>query len=1418
MTCAPDNTLIYGGYHSFVVIEPKPENEPNAVKIYPTYSRIICVKCSPNFGSSDKTVAIFSDEGHISLWDVGAGSLKQTQQNPSPIHDKLIGGDFADPDKIIAVYERGLITIWRIGINEVTCIKDIFAPKDQVTCITVNPHISWMAAFGLKNGLVVVLDLRKTGRIMHKFRSHLVQVAGLSWSPSPFNIFEIATVTEQMKQKALQNLKSKENDEKNEESNEKQQGEIAPIKVEIPVKSGPKEESIKLVTNLLDELMLNNIPQISPIRLHDGEISEQIESSNPSNLIVSKPETESLNTPKESLIIPTYVSKSKPNPWVGLKFEDDDDESPKKPSVEMKSNKSSSDNSPRSSRENSPEPITLFSPMDFAEECRILKEQITKNKIDRAKVEQEKDEKVRSTQEIPQPERKILRGRRNIHVANSDENSKQGDGKSKENSGNVKVDAERQKKDNNSLRDKNAEAQPEESAEIKPETSNAKDKSLQLNIDLPQFKKDPLLASISKDGAICIWKVGGNGKLERKFLPQNKNSKRKYDKGDKGYECIFWLSPSILLSSSVGYKVVRWNLLEAKSPVPKLVHHDHNDLIFSIACTKKIYPSSDLTTWDNVEKDFVWTYSRDRYLLKTSLGSDKTVVASYATIGGVVASIISSPIDPCRIAICASYGKIWDLSRPHLKNVVMSKIPLKTGDAFSSMAWHPEKENCLGFGSNRGKIGLFNTNALNQPSVMLPDFFTTEIHKVQWGPSLTNSDKWALYAVAESKLICFNVDKPKDDPILYPFNRNESVSNFSWKPDYTMLAIGSKTGSISLFSKSSVHLVTIYAQSKIISKIIWHPVACTTEDLEISPLHNSFATSCTTSVYIYNVDKIDISEMDQSSDRIEVKQIKTNHTKAIRDLDWSPHSSGYLVTAGEDGLSFVLNTETQEYLATLLDNLSSPFTTVLWSPCHQDFILIGCKNESLQIFNLNDHPALDEVGLNESKRKRIEYISKCKKFQKKDDDVNLPEEKDFQKEVGTKTEKLQTIFPAMLPNIAFSSRLFSLEICRQMTDRLHQEKLEEQNNKKLEENCAQLEQNCEKLEENLQKLQLNCDHNCKLHEKCKDKKSEQNKEQVGTELVMKFFGDKENFLESLSEEHNKHRHHSRHTSAQLMSLWTGDLGDNIRNAISNKCLNPWLINMSAMISPKLCQEATEAYANQLNDLPNSDPLEVSSYYLACHKIEEAINALSTKKFYKEAYALARCRLSQNDTILKTILSEWAKYEEFVGQYEVATQIYIAGEHYEESAKCLMKRQHKTVQDSLKNIGIALDLARQTANKGLIESIEAKLEELKQKETEMGPTRAEVILQHVSENKNENSTEEKKEPTKPNAVLDNKNSEEHGELIEFFKDDFLKKIEELKNQQQGHIVGQNEEVTAEKDEVKIFDGLEGTKNVKSNELD
>lgn len=171
-------------------------------------------------------------------------------------------------------------------------------------------------------------------------------------------------------------------------------------------------------------------------------------------------------------------------------------------------------------------------------------------------------------------------------------------------------------------------------------------------------------------------------------------------------------------------------------------------------------------------------------------------------------------------------------------------------------------------------------------------------------------------------------------------------------------------------------------------------------------------------------------------------------------------------------------------------------------------------------------------------------------------------------------------------------------------------------------------------------------------------------------------------------------------------------------------------------------EACEVYAVKLSETPDSDPLDCAMYFLACHKIEQAIDILATRSMFKEAVALAKSRLPEDSPIITELIEKWAKHCVSNGNFEIAAQCFIAIKKYEDAAKVLARRTN--VLDFLQ---LAAELAEKADNSELYGAIQLACEELKAnclgKDVEIGGSDVNNRKESNEEEECDKSTEELK---------------------------------------------------------------------------
>nr|CAH7720073.1 unnamed protein product [Callosobruchus chinensis] len=111
----------------------------------------------------------------------------------------------------------------------------------------------------------------------------------------------------------------------------------------------------------------------------------------------------------------------------------------------------------------------------------------------------------------------------------------------------------------------------------------------------------------------------------------------------------------------------------------------------------------------------------------------------------------------------------------------------------------------------------------------------------------------------------------------------------------------------------------------------------------------------------------------------------------------------------------------------------------------------------------------------------------------------------------------------------------------------------------------------------------------------------------------------------------------------------------LNEAVKSRRVTPAIIALAAYESKGLWREAVEIYADALSEDPHSDAIEAATYYIACHKVYEAIDLLVSRNMFKEALALAKCRSNPGSPMVAKVIEAWAKYAFENGNFERAAE-------------------------------------------------------------------------------------------------------------------------------------------------------------------
>ena len=142
----------------------------------------------------------------------------------------------------------------------------------------------------------------------------------------------------------------------------------------------------------------------------------------------------------------------------------------------------------------------------------------------------------------------------------------------------------------------------------------------------------------------------------------------------------------------------------------------------------------------------------------------------------------------------------------------------------------------MAFGTDEGRVGIFDTLHSAKAPLLSRTYHKGTVYNLAWAPLLDENES-ALFLYSCGGHHMFIHDAAKLEAEAKNFNRILSVlpdakksqqypsrTEFQWKADYSLLAVGNEDGSVEIYSGSNLCLLTIIvAHKKLIQCLRWHP-------------------------------------------------------------------------------------------------------------------------------------------------------------------------------------------------------------------------------------------------------------------------------------------------------------------------------------------------------------------------------------------------------------------------------------------------------------------------------------------------------------------------------------------------------------------------------------------------------------------
>uniref|UniRef100_A0A671MBV8 Gem-associated protein 5-like n=1 Tax=Sinocyclocheilus anshuiensis TaxID=1608454 RepID=A0A671MBV8_9TELE len=788
------------------------------------------------------------------------------------------------------------------------------------------------------------------------------------------------------------------------------------------------------------------------------------------------------------------------------------------------------------------------------------------------------------------------------------------------------------------------------------------------------------LASGSRDQTVRIWCTArGKGVMTLKlpFL------KRRGAGVDTAVKERLWLTvhwpkgrPSQIVSSCFGGEIIMWDLKKSGKQKWSLLGsssdgQNHSRIVFN------------MSSFHSGDRELLLSTSMDREIKCWDLASLECCW-TLPTLGGFVYCLSFSPVGTGCLAlgIGDSMIRVWNTLS------IQNQYDIKTfwqgvKSKVTALAWHPLKEGSLAFGTDDGKVGIYEVYS-NKPPQISSTYHHRTVYSLSWGPPVPpmsfggSGDKpsYSLYSCAGEGVIfqhdpwklsgeASNIDKLIRDTNNIK-HKTPPHTDLSWKPDSSVLAIGNEDGSIEVLKAPMLKLLcTVQQHHKIINSLRWHHEHSSQNELQY------LLASGSSNAIVYVHDLKSVIETPSESPVLMTEPFRTlsGHTNKITSLTWSPHHDGRLVTVSYDGTAQVWDVLKEEPVCNYRGH-SGRLLCVQWSTVHPDLVWTGGDDFTLHEWAVSKQEHVTppktkkrvEMGKKRGPQKKSKKKKKApEKGGMKAEERELPLGEEIKGAAGSGAEEGQsdndeeeeerenTDGPSVTGNgpsfllssfavssasscFCASSAVFEMSLrlsgCRLMNNLYH-----------WGHRLVQRE-----------------------HGACVPGSADH--------IQLGLFTDRDALYRMFQEE-GDHVEAGHYDSMVYLRLWKGDLIGAINLAAEKGELTDHLLSLAPMAGYQVWARTVEAYVKQL--CHHEQFLKAASHLVSIHKLYEAINLLKSHQFYREAIALARARLQPEDPVLKDLYMSWAAVLEKDGHYAAAAKCYLAADSSFDAAKVIAKK-------------------------------------------------------------------------------------------------------------------------------------------------
>lgn len=768
-----------------------------------------------------------------------------------------------------------------------------------------------------------------------------------------------------------------------------------------------------------------------------------------------------------------------------------------------------------------------------------------------------------------------------------------------------------------------------------------------------------LMASGSKDKTVRIWNIVSGQRLQTINLPESTSigkGNRKSDSRQRFWLSLAWNpknSMEIICSSHSG-DIFSINLSHSDDSIKSLELLSEDDLSQKLKCKtlrfgtgkKGLQHSRAVFSINFINDNQFFTCSMDRQIGKWDVSSRKPIQMIHCP-GGHVYSIHTNPLHPSSLSIGVGDQSILLWKPPKIKD------NLPSGDCYdikffwrglqskvTSLQWHPIKEGILGFGTDDGRIGIYDTNSSKHK--LFSSSHKGIVFNVQW--RLYSNTQALLYSTSsDGSLLISNENSMKmkskdwkdfvDNDSLSSIPNGMKINCISFHKNNYLVAIGLNNGTI-LYFKSNLHSssdnkkwmeekFTIYkidtTHSTEIRSLQFHPGSLV--DSEI-PYENWIASGSKSGTIL-------ISDSTNLNDMKTWKLI--GHCNCVTDLQWSPHNPNQLISSSYDGT--IQLWDARPSISKPLSNFRGHTGRVLsccFSLLHNNILFSSSEDHTCRMWNIDkithtNPPSANEVDkLTNFMKKKKNKRRKTKKNSDVHTSISIQESIPKQNVIPTLVTS-KTLFPSL--DVSQQTKTIGYSQCIELAKQIYS-------------TDSPITSNEDIIQNEINQL------------------SKSNTNQLNSVALEMWLGNTLSTFNSIFTTNTS----TEQQSIQQLLLPLTPLGG----------FNIW--KQFIIQQAKIYQEKGEYHIAVM-------------YFLAAREIIQAIEVYQKAELYNDAIILTKIQLGINHPKISELYKLQASFFEKQGKYEQASKSYLNLKEPKEAIRCLEKK------NELDSLTAALEIIR-----------------------------------------------------------------------------------------------------------------------------